>query len=581
MKDKYLEIYQQEALQEALVELKEARQREKLLADENKAILSAISAISEARNRHEIFSGLNSVLKKYIDFDDFIVITRDCNQQNFKTLLSTNSVFDRASWLPGNASERALNGECILLFEPMRLKEFEGLNSFIKSQVSSMLLTGIRSEVTQTIIILVGAQKGHFSIENKETLRRFRPLIERAVIDIETKEKLQRIVEVRTSQLAKAREEAERANQSKSEFLAMMSHEIRTPLNSVLGMLDILRQSTLTESQSEVLNQMECSADLLLAIISDILDLSKIESGSFRLSEQWTNLRDAVTLVISQQKQVATSKNLSFEYQCNLDNNKQYWIDSTRLSQVLFNLIGNASKFTDFGGINVSVIERDGELVISVVDTGIGIPKSKIGHLFTAFHQGDSSITRRFGGTGLGLAITKHLVEMMRGTISVKSEENVGSHFEIKIPVLTRNNQDRPVKIEPNHPSKAVNLLVVEDTESNQLVIKLILNKLGHNVFIASHGAEAIAFLEEQRQNIDIILMDVSMPIMDGITATRLIRQKGINIPIIALTAHALESDKTTCMKAGMDGFVSKPVRRQEIYEAIQSLVEKPRSALI
>ncbi|AYO09344.1 response regulator [Vibrio campbellii] len=574
MKDKYLEIYQQEALQEALVELKEARQREKLLADENKAILSAISAISEARNRHEIFSGLNSVLKKYIDFDDFIVITRDCNQQNFKTLLSTNSVFDRASWLPGNASERALNGECILLFEPMRLKEFEGLNSFIKSQVSSMLLTGIRSEVTQTIIILVGAQKGHFSIENKETLRRFRPLIERAVIDIETKEKLQRIVEVRTSQLAKAREEAERANQSKSEFLAMMSHEIRTPLNSVLGMLDILRQSTLTESQSEVLNQMECSADLLLAIISDILDLSKIESGSFRLSEQWTNLRDAVTLVISQQKQVATSKNLSFEYQCNLDNNKQYWIDSTRLSQVLFNLIGNASKFTDFGGINVSVIERDGELVISVVDTGIGIPKSKIGHLFTAFHQGDSSITRRFGGTGLGLAITKHLVEMMRGTISVKSEENVGSHFEIKIPVLTRNNQDRPVKIEPNHPAKTVNLLVVEDTESNQLVIKLILNKLGHNVFIASHGAEAIAFLEEQRQNIDIILMDVSMPIMDGITATRLIRQKGINIPIIALTAHALESDKTTCMKAGMDGFVSKPVRRQEIYEAIQSLVE-------
>ncbi|WP_404971668.1 response regulator [Vibrio campbellii] len=574
MKDKYLEIYQQEALQEALVELKEARQREKLLADENKAILSAISAMSEARNRHEIFSGLNSVLKKYIDFDDFIVITRDCNQQNFKTLLSTNSVFDRASWLPGNASERALNGECILLFEPMRLKEFEGLNSFIKSQVSSMLLTGIRSEVTQTIIILVGAQKGHFSIENKETLRRFRPLIERAVIDIETKEKLQRIVEVRTSQLAKAREEAERANQSKSEFLAMMSHEIRTPLNSVLGMLDILRQSTLTESQSEVLNQMECSADLLLAIISDILDLSKIESGSFRLSEQWTNLRDAVTLVISQQKQVATSKNLSFEYQCNLDNNKQYWIDSTRLSQVLFNLIGNASKFTDFGGINVSVIERDGELVISVVDTGIGIPQSKIGHLFTAFHQGDSSITRRFGGTGLGLAITKHLVEMMRGTISVKSEENVGSHFEIKIPVLTRNNQDRPVKIEPNHPAKTVNLLVVEDTESNQLVIKLILNKLGHNVFIASHGAEAIAFLEEQRQNIDIILMDVSMPIMDGITATRLIRQKGINIPIIALTAHALESDKTTCMKAGMDGFVSKPVRRQEIYEAIQSLVE-------
>lgn len=209
MKDKYLDIYQQEALQEALVELKQARQRERLLADENKAILSAISAMSEAKNRHEIFTGLNNVLKKYINFDDFIVLTRDGERYPFKTLISTNSVFDNVSWLHGNTYQRALNGECILLFEPDKLAEFVNLNSFIKSHVNSVVLTGIRSEVTQTVILLIGAQKGHFSIENKETLRRFRPLIERAVIDIETKEKLQRIVEVRTTQLAKAREEAE------------------------------------------------------------------------------------------------------------------------------------------------------------------------------------------------------------------------------------------------------------------------------------------------------------------------------------------------------------------------------------
>ncbi|EKM32776.1 histidine kinase-, DNA gyrase B-, and HSP90-like ATPase family protein, partial [Vibrio harveyi] len=141
--------------------------------------------------------------------------------------------------------------------------------------------------------------------------------------------------------------------------------------------------------------------------------------------------------------------------------------------QVLFNLIGNAIKFTDFGDVHVSVLESNGEIIISVADTGIGIPQAKIGHLFTAFHQGDSSITRRFGGTGLGLAITKHLVEMMRGSISVKSEERVGSHFTVKIPVLTRTNQERPVKIESNQPSKSTNILVVEDTESNQLVIKL------------------------------------------------------------------------------------------------------------
>ncbi|EKZ9011156.1 response regulator [Vibrio alginolyticus] len=571
MKDKYLDIYQQEALQEALVELKQARQRERLLADENKAILSAISAMSEAKNRHEIFTGLNNVLKKYINFDDFIVLTRDGERYPFRTLISTNSVFDNVSWLHGNTYQRALNGECILLFEPDKLAEFVNLNSFIKSHVNSVVLTGIRSEVTQTVILLIGAQKGHFSIENKETLRRFRPLIERAVIDIETKEKLQRIVEVRTTQLAKAREEAELANRSKSEFLAMMSHEIRTPLNSVLGMLDILKQSTLSEEQIDALSQMECSAELLLAIISDILDLSKIESGRFQLNEQWINLRDTVTFVISQQKQIAKKKNLKFKLNCTVTNDKQFWIDSTRLSQILFNLIGNAIKFTDEGEVKVSVSEQDAELVISISDTGIGISKAKQEHLFTAFHQGDRSITRRFGGTGLGLAITKHLVEMMRGKIAVKSDEHVGSTFTISIPVLTRCNQNRPVRIENNQPTKAMELLVVEDTESNQFVIKLILNKLGHNVHIASHGAEALTFLEENEDLIDLILMDVSMPVMDGVTATRLIRDKGLRTPIIALTAHALESDRDKCLDAGMDGFISKPVRRQDIFEAIQS----------
>ncbi|RIZ53836.1 response regulator [Vibrio sp. PID23_8] len=574
MKNKHSEIFQQEALQEALAELKHTRQREKQLADENRAILSAISAMSEARNRNEIFTGLITILKKYINFDDFVVITREESRQDFVTLISTNSVFEDVSWLQGNTFNRVINGDCILVFEPLKLMELSHFNRFIQNHVNSVILAGICSEVTQNIILLIGGQKGHFSLEHKETLQRFSPLIERAVIDIETKEKLQRIVDIRTSELAKAREEAEKANHSKSEFLAMMSHEIRTPLNSVLGMLDVLKQSTLRNDQSKVLDQMECSAELLLAIISDLLDLSKIETGSFQLSEQWTNLSDTVTSVISQQEQVAKSKGLNFKISCNLDNNTQYWIDSTRVSQVLFNLIGNAIKFTDRGHVGVSVAQAGGELLISVTDTGIGISQSKLEHVFFAFHQADNSITRRFGGSGLGLAITKHLVEMMRGTISVESTENVGSHFKIRIPVLTRNNQKFPVKFETNRPSKTKNILIVEDTESNQLVIKLILNKLGHHVYIANHGAKAIELLDENSQSIDMILMDISMPVMDGITATRLIRNKGIEIPIVALTAHASESDKNTCLQAGMDGFVSKPVRRQDIYKAIQSLFE-------
>ncbi|GEM74592.1 ATP-binding protein [Vibrio sagamiensis] len=563
-----------EILQELLVDLRESKQREKLLADENKAILSAISTMSEAKNKHEIFSCLNNALKQYINYDDFIVITRDDNAQKFTTLIATNSVFEHSTWLQGNASERALHGECILLFEPMLLKEFSQLNAFIHSQVNSIIMTGIHTEVTQNIILLVGSKKGHFSIQNRETLKRFRPLIERAIIDIENKEKLQRIVELRTSELAKAHEEAEKANQSKSEFLAMMSHEIRTPLNSVLGLLDILRQSTLNHQQSDVLYQMESSAELLLAIISDILDLSKIESGSFLLHEQWTNLSDKIKFVISQQKQIALNKNLTFSHVSNLDQNKQYWIDDIRLSQVLFNIIGNAIKFTDSGHVDISVIESKGDITFSIVDSGIGIPESKLDHLFTAFHQGDGSITRRFGGTGLGLAITKYLVEMMRGTITVESTEHVGSEFTIKIPVRTKDSRvSKSAKVDHYLPAKKMNFLVVEDTKSNQMVIKLILNQLGHNVFITSNGRDAIQLIENQSDSkIDMILMDVSMPVMDGITATQILRKNGIKIPIIALTAHALDDDKKNCLTAGMDSFISKPVRKQEVLKAIESL---------
>ncbi|BBM64648.1 hybrid sensor histidine kinase/response regulator [Vibrio alfacsensis] len=575
MTDNYLEIYQQEALQEALAELKQARHREKLLADENNAILSAISAMSEAKNRNEIFSGLNNVLKKYIDFDDFIVITRESSAQAFKTLISTNHVFEKMNWSQGNVTDRALNGECILLFEPLHLSEFNHLNSFIQSHVNSVILTGIRSEVTQNIILLIGAQKGQFSIENKETLRRFRPLIERAVIDIETKEKLQRIVDVRTAQLAKAREESEKANQAKSEFLAMMSHEIRTPLNSVLGMLDVLTHSQLSIEQREALNQMECSAELLLAIISDILDLSKIESGRFHLNEQWVDLGDVVTNLISQKKQTAINKNINLDFTLALDNTKQYWIDSTRLSQILFNLIGNAIKFTDVGSVQVSVSEEaHNKLTLVISDSGIGIANDKIEHLFTAFHQGDNSITRRYGGTGLGLAITKHLVEMMRGRIQVESEESKGSTFKVTIPILSRKFPVGPESISSSMQTKSMNLLIVEDTESNQLVIKLLLSKLGHNVFIVDHGKEALAFLESTQINVDMIFMDVSMPVMDGITATKELRKKGISIPVIALTAHTLDSDKQTCLNAGMNGFISKPIRRQDICKVIQSFSE-------
>lgn len=567
--------FEKEALHGALVELKKSRELEKRLAEENRAILSAISAMSEAKNTHEIFVGLHQVLKKYIDFDDFVVLTRCSGNQVFETLLTTNQVFKETEWSDGKKFDRVVNGECIILFEPTSLTEFAKLNSVVKNHINSVLLTGISAQVTQTVILLIGNEKGQFSIESKETLKRFLPLIERAVIDIENKEKLQRIVELRTRELASAREESERANRAKSEFLAMMSHELRTPLNSVLGMLDVLKQSELSSGHNSLLSQMENSAELLLTIISDILDLSKIESGEFSLSERWTNIRDTVSFVISQQHHEARSKGLTLNLDVRLDSERHYWLDPNRLSQVLFNLVGNAVKFTPNGSINVLVeIEYD-DLHIRVEDTGIGIEEENLSSLFTAFKQADSSITRKFGGTGLGLAITKHLVELMKGRVTVSSTFGKGSVFTVRIPVKSRKFVRTEAMQNLEEKMSLLNVLVVEDTHSNQMVIQLLLNKLGHSVFIANNGCEAIEFIESNHEAIDLVFMDVSMPIMDGLTATKLLREKGFELPIIALTAHALESDKQKCLDAGMDGFVAKPVRKQELANAIETLLGK------
>jgi CheY-like chemotaxis protein/anti-sigma regulatory factor (Ser/Thr protein kinase) len=313
---------------------------------------------------------------------------------------------------------------------------------------------------------------------------------------------------------------------------------------------------------------METSAELLLAIISDILDLSKIESGKFLFKEKWTTIGDSVTNILCQHKQDANLKGVDFEYQSNIEDIKEYWLDSVRLYQIIFNLVGNAVKFTNDGKVCVKMIATNNAVELEVTDSGIGISTDNIQNIFRAFHQVDNSTTRIYGGTGLGLAITKHLVDMMRGTITVTSELNVGSTFTVKIPVLSR---DKKNEFKEESPEKAnsLNVLVVEDTTSNQMVITLLLKKLGHHTYIANDGHEAIAFLEQREVDVDIILMDISMPIMDGLTATKQLRNRGIKIPIVALTAHAMESDKKACINVGMNGFISKPVRQRDIQEAL------------
>ncbi|MFS1861178.1 ATP-binding protein [Vibrio lentus] len=567
----------QEALQEARIELQKLKLRERKLAEENRVILSTISAISKAGNISEIFSSLEYVLKKYIKFDDFIVVSRVGNDGAFKTLLTNNKVFEQMNWNDCGKLSRVINGECAILFEPKSLGEFNSLHPIVLDQINSVLITGLDSGLTQSVIIFIHSNTKHFSIETKATLNRFRPLIERAVFDIENKEKLEATVRERTAELVNARKEAEEANKAKSEFLAMMSHELRTPLNAIIGLIDTLKSTELTEEQQSILLNMSTSSELLLAIISDVLDFSKIESGCFSLAPQWNNVRDTVTFVLSEQRKAADSKGLALTVTTDIPEDELHYIDQSRLAQILFNLIGNAIKFTQRGHVHVSIKYQQSSFYITVEDSGIGISAQQLSSLFSPFVQADSTITRRFGGTGLGLAITKRLVELMRGRIFVNSELGQGSKFEVQLPVSTRvvcdkTNRQNELQIQ-EEPRSRYSVLVVEDNPTNQMVIKLILTRQGHEVFIASNGAEAIGFIEQGSDAIDIILMDVSMPVMDGLTTTKYMRDANIQTPIVALTAHTSVEDRFSCLDVGMNDFVTKPVRTKEITEAIDRLM--------
>lgn len=567
----------QEALQEALVQLERAKSRERSLAEENRVILSTISEISKANSISDIFSSLELVLKKYIKFDDFIVISRVNNQDSFKTLLANNRAYENIQWQDSGKLSRVINGECTILFEPRSLPEFSSLNSILLDQINSVLMTGIDTGLTQSVIVFIHSNTKHFSVETKATLNRFRPLIERAVFDIENKEKLEATVRERTAELISARKEEERANKAKSEFLAMMSHELRTPLNAIIGLIETLKCSDLTNEQRSIIQSMGTSSELLLAIISDVLDFSKIESGCFSLAPQWNNVRDTVTFVLSEQTKIADAKGLTLNLTCEMPENELHYIDQTRLAQILFNLVGNAIKFTERGEVNIGIHYQQSAFHISVEDTGIGMNPQQLASLFSPFVQADSTITRRFGGTGLGLAITKRLVELMDGRIEVTSELNKGSCFKVQLPVLSRLNKDaqlKEVRSAASHSLRAqYSVLIVEDNPTNQMVIQLILSRQGHKVFITSNGKEAINFIQSEKAPIDIILMDVSMPVMDGLTTTKVMRQNNINIPIVALTAHTSNEDKCSCLDVGMNDFVTKPVRTKEITEAIDRLL--------
>lgn len=475
----------------------------------------------------------------------------------------------------------------------------EHLYNFLKSVNQSYLLYDSNRELVERAMRLSGEElfeKNAKLFEEAAVQRALINNIKDAIQTISPEQEIKdddilRIGEILTNtvkerkefekQLEEARENAEQSLETRKLFLANISHEIRTPINAISGMSGILADTDISDTQKQYVNAIQSSSKSLMVIVNDILDMSKLESGKFSADFIPFDIRSIVDPLYTSYLLRTDEKGISFSIDYPKDMPKWVFGDPTRLGQILNNLISNAIKFTDNGKVSLKItFERKGKLnefCFHVTDTGIGIDQEKLKTIFEFFSQEDNTITRRFGGTGLGLAISKSIAELLGGEIKVESEKNVGSTFKFSLAMPEAAEQDKNSTIAQSDLT-GKNVLIVEDNELNRFLAVTILKKWNANIHIAENGEEAVSAVKNKE--IDIVLMDIQMPIMDGVAASIAIRNElNSSVPIIALTANALESEKEKCWQAGMNEYITKPYNPQYLLEKIIFLIENAASA--
>ena len=445
-------------------------------------------------------------------------------------------------------------------------------------------------EVRQIVLSL--SKRWRLSRQATTTLTQLEQMVAVRTCDVETRnqalEKAAKELQVMNQRLAAEHLAAEAANRAKTEFLANMSHEIRTPMTSILGYAELLREELATsknlDASAEYVGSIVRNAQYLLGVLTDILDISKIEKGEIYLSKTKCSPFEIVSNSVATMQPVASDKGLTLNKEFIGDIPETIFTDPVRLQQILINLLGNAIKFTNSGGIRLvtQFIHDDPVrplLCLRVIDTGIGINEAQMIKLFNRFNQADMSSTRKYGGPGLGLAISKRLAEMLGGDIKVESKIGQGATFTVTIetgPVADESSPDAEHFAACEVPSQETaerfasgeRILLAEDSADNQRIISLILSKAGYHVTVADDGQiayeRAMAALNEGSP-FDLILMDMQMPVMDGYETTRRLRSDGYNHPILALTAHATIGDREKCLAVGCNYYITKPINRNEL----------------